>query len=276
MAMESVTISEAKMRKLGFEGDYARGDKLFTQDKLTTVTRDDDPEWSDFVNMIVMSMTAAESRNITRSTAHLFGQTDLFGGEYTNMFVDALGVIGNYDELYFSVFAHYLDRKGWNLMNNGTLPMMSAPTIVSAQEDGPGPIYGGTLERILERGVLQCAIRANRTGFAHYPQGDNNAIGVSNATYNASDFVVQLAGLDAEYCRALSTSIFEGSTSNVVMVEIDSEAEGFQKLGSGEVDVLAGATWTLQNDVREPTTGQGFSFSQPYFYRPVGYERDNR
>ena len=39
-------------------------------------------------------------------------------------------------------------------------------------------------------------------------------------------------------------------------------------LATGEVDVLGGQEWNLASDVREPTTGLGFSFSEPYFYRP--------
>jgi hypothetical protein len=50
--------------------------------------------------------------------------------------------------------------------------------------------------------------------------------------------------------------------------------DGYVQLCKGTVDVVAGATLTQENNVREPTTGEGYAFSQPYIY---GYsqEEDN-
>lgn len=40
------------------------------------------------------------------------------------------------------------------------------------------------------------------------------------------------------------------------------------KLAKGGVDVVAEQRIGLISDFREPTTGEGYSFSQPYFFSP--------
>ena len=76
----------------------------------------------------------------------------------------------------------------------------------------------------------------------------------------------QATGMDVDYCIALAGSLFGGSEGSLEFVSLDSQSDGFRKLADGEVDVFAGGTWNLANDINEPTTGLGFSFSQPYFY----------
>ena len=79
--------------------------------------------------------------------------------------------------------------------------------------------------------------------------------------------------MDVDLCKALASGLFQGDTEAVEFVELV-ELEDFVKLTSGEIDVMTGALLSIVNDVKEPTTGMGFAFSQPYFY---GYseEEDN-
>jgi hypothetical protein len=53
---------------------------------------------------------------------------------------------------------------------------------------------------------------------------------------------------------------------------VDAGENGYVRLASGEIDVLAGATWSLENDVWEPATSMWFAFSTPYFYKPSEQE----
>ena len=51
--------------------------------------------------------------------------------------------------------------------------------------------------------------------------------------------------------------------------------EGFLALANGEIDMLAGATYSMENDVKEPTTGVGFAFSDVrYYYKGNGSDYD--
>mmetsp|Transcript_3134 Transcript_3134/g.4845 ORF Transcript_3134/g.4845 Transcript_3134/m.4845 type:complete len:181 (-) Transcript_3134:318-860(-) len=68
--------------------------------------------------------------------------------------------------------------------------------------------------------------------------------------------------MDADYCYALSASLFQGNKSKVKFIQLPSPEDAFQALESGEVDVLAGGEVTLENDVK------GFTFSIPYYYSP--------
>ena len=125
-----------------------------------------------------------------------------------------------------------------------------------------GPVPGGTLERVLERGKLRCAVRGGRPGFASFQS-------------NTSSWV----GMDVCFCTALGASLFDGECNAVEFIDVqEHEAEnGFALLRDDRVDVFAGALWSLQNSVRENVSQQGYSFSQPYFYGPVnGTWRDDR
>jgi len=81
-------------------------------------------------------------------------------------------------------------------------------------------------------------------------------------------------GMEVDFCHAVAASLFQGDMMAVEFIEVETRSDGFALLSNGSFDILAGATWNLENDVREPTTGHGFAFSQPYFY---GYssEEDN-
>ena len=73
--------------------------------------------------------------------------------------------------------------------------------------------------------------------------------------------------MEVDLCKAVSSALFGGPQA-LELVPLDSAADGFQKLAQKEVDLIAGARWNLDNDVKEPTTGKGFAFSQPYFFGP--------
>jgi len=69
----------------------------------------------------------------------------------------------------------------------------------------------------------------------------------------------------------LSAAIFDGVTDSVIYVDLPA-TERWTQLASGEVDVLSRVTtWTFDRDVKEETSGVGFSFSQPDFYDGLTY-----
>jgi hypothetical protein len=63
----------------------------------------------------------------------------------------------------------------------------------------------------------------------------------------------------------LSAGIF-GPDGDVEVVYLTETKEQFQALADGEIDALSGAPLSLNSDVLERTTKQGYAFSQPFFY----------
>lgn len=229
---------------LGYDGEITLGTKVIMKDAVSAITRDDDPVWSDFVNTVMLALFAAEKQNITK--------TDLFGERYQDMFINAVaakGSIGN-------IISRAIVVKG-DVMNNGTTGLLSFLPYGRLGNLGPGPISGGTLERVRKRKKLICGIRDGRPGFA--AQEDNN-----------------FHGLDVDFCRVLASSILDGNTDAITFVSINDTSSGYSKMARMEVDVLSGFMRTIQNDVNEPTTKLGYTFSQPYFYRPMEMIKNSR
>lgn len=240
----------------GLLSNFTVGSSYFSNEPLTAATRTDDPQFSDFVTAILNGLVAAEARNITRETANEYPQITAFGEEYKNMMRHAVGRSGNYKEIYLQQVEGLIPRTDLNEINTGDTGLLYPHPFgfIESERDNATPL-GDQLTKILERGRLRCGILVDRPGFAiRTEQGPS--------------------GMEVDFCRALSASLFRGDDTAVVFVDIQRPSDGFVLLADGVVDVVAGVTWTLENDVKEPTTGIGFSFSQPYFY---GYseEQDN-
>jgi hypothetical protein len=226
----------------------AIGKSYFSREPNATMTRQDDPEFSDFVNAILLALLAAEQKNITQSNAHLMPSTTLFGHEYKDMFRSAVAFAGNFDDSYKTLFG----RSTVDTINNRSTGLLYPHPFGEIGRDRNGRALGTTLAAILRSGQLRCGVLIDRPGFA-IKEGHN------------------YMGMDADFCRGLAASLFGGDIDAVVFVEVEDVTDGYNLLASEEIDVLAGATWTLETDVREPTTGQGYSFSPAYFY---GYSDD--
>lgn len=127
---------------------------------------------------------------------------------------------------------------------------VAAPTNSPTQGISPQ----STLQRILSKGVLNCAV-GHQPGYA-----------ARNTSTN------EVEGMDVDLCRAIGAAIFGRESFNgkkrkdepVAYTFVETQ-ERFQSLASGEVDVLLAATTnTLERQVYEPTTKQSFAFTTPY------------
>ncbi|KAL7553938.1 hypothetical protein ACHAWF_018683 [Thalassiosira exigua] len=77
-------------------------------------------------------------------------------------------------------------------------------------------------------------------------------------------------GFLRDMCRAVAAVVF-GDPDKVVLIPVTS-ATRFIQLNDGEVDLLVkGDTHTVEREVRERTTGAGFTFSTPYFYDGLAF-----
>ncbi|CAB9501013.1 extracellular solute-binding protein [Seminavis robusta] len=254
LATEAFPLLGMVMQTAGYHGPFATGTIEFTRELHAVATLDDDQEWTDFVRSVLLSLLAAEKEGITQTTAERMGETRLFGKDHARMFIDAVQTVGNFAELYDREVGLY-ERPASNTINNGTTGLLYSLPFGLISRNGPKPREGGTLQRILERKKLNCGVRGERPGFAAYDE--------SRATWS---------GLDVDYCRALASSLFDGIAEAVEFEVMNNSATAFEFLSNGSIDVYAGAVWTLQHDIREPTTKQGFSFSKPYFYGPTAVE----
>jgi len=210
---EQYEAPEPVVRALGYDGPYAQGVNSFTKEPLAMATRDGDPEFADFVELVLQSLLHAEAQNVTMMTAGTFAHTgEFFGDEYEDMF----NPFGKVDAV------------------------------------GPGPIKGGVIESILDRGFLRCGIPLRHS---------NSPSVVEDAQEPTSD---ERVGLDMEFCQALSASILQRAPDNVSFKSFPASEYGNISLAleNGEIDVYAGGEVNMNSNILSP----GLSFSRPYFY----------
>jgi general L-amino acid transport system substrate-binding protein len=100
------------------------------------------------------------------------------------------------------------------------------------------PASAATLDEVTERGHLQCGVDGGLPGFSA-PDDEGN-----------------MAGIDADFCRALAAAIF-GDATSVKYTNLTAK-ERFTALTSGEIDVLSrNTTDTL---TRDATLGVEFTY----------------
>lgn len=91
-------------------------------------------------------------------------------------------------------------------------------------------VQAGTLDDVKARGSLQCIVNSGLPGFSNTDDAGN------------------WSGIDADYCRAVSTAIF--NDPDKVEFKPTSAKVRFTTLTSGEADILSrNTTWTMSRDV---------------------------
>ena len=251
----------ARMAAANFTGEFivSNGSRIGLE-PIAPATRKDDPEWTRFVELVDQGWSVAELYDITQNNvdytnrSYNFVRTDAFGEENRAMFYDSIAVGGNFAEMYnrtintdilpLSILSHPV---------NGSYGVMYSLPFGQLATEGPEPDENGTLARVIRRGRLRCGIPMKVIGFSEIVSRHNETETVSRG------------GMDVDYCRAIAMGAL-GAPDLIEFLELPTIQKGFFLLHTGEIDVLAGAPWNLNNYVREPTTGVGFSFSRPYFY----------
>ena len=245
MAGVSHEISEVVAIRAGYAGPYELGKAQFTKEPLALVTREDDMSWSHFVDLVLQALVEAEDQGVSQDSSSMFRSTvnvhDLFGDEFANMFVHAIESVGNYGEMYDRHIGPIVPRKAINAVNaNGTSGLMYAMPFGSPQEEGPGPDHGSVLDQVAKRGFLRCGIQVDRP-----------ILGTLN-------------GLDAEFCRAVSSGLFSGVVDTIDFVDVNAgNVSGIEMLDNNELDLLAG--FSARNS-------WWVSKSQPYYYNETAQD----
>jgi general L-amino acid transport system substrate-binding protein len=106
---------------------------------------------------------------------------------------------------------------------------------------------GEVLERVQEKGFLQCGVSQGLPGFSNSDENGN------------------WTGLDVDYCRAVAAAIF-GDAEKVKYTPLSAK-ERFTALQSGEIDLLSrNTTWTQTRD-----TSLGINFTGVTYYDGQGF-----
>jgi len=105
-------IAEAAVRNSGYTGLYEVGSTRHSKEPLALVTREDDPQWTNFVRWVVFGTFYAEEEGITQATASQMPRSDLFGALLRNMFINSINAVGNYGEIYNRSVEGLVPREG--------------------------------------------------------------------------------------------------------------------------------------------------------------------
>lgn len=235
---------------------YEVGDDVLAKELISMVTRDGDPKWSDFVNYIVQSSMTAEELRLSSGdfVATDLETTEFFGSDYATMFQDANEVVGSYDQIYKRHLEDLVPRSSANQINLGYTAAMYAKPLGNLTNRSPDQMSSSTIENIRKRGKLTVGITPDHPMFA-------KAVGGG-----------EYKGIDADFAKAVAAALFDGMIDGRVEYVPVSAEERFQKLHDGTVHVLARVTTiTMERDVMERTTGQGFTFSSPMFHDSVRF-----
>ena len=250
LAGEQLDLAPTVLESKQYSGPYDVGTDVLTKELISMVTRDGDARFSDFVNHILQSLMTAEEMGLSGTVvASDLKTTDIFGTRYEAMFQDAFQVVGDYSQLYKKHLESLVPRSPANEINLGnTAGMFSKPF--------------GTLRTNMSPGLTSPTVTAVKQR--------NLVVGITDAPI-FSEFDGVRKGIDVDFAKALAAAIFDGDATKVDYIVVPAQ-ERFQKLQNGDVDVLARVTTiTMERDVKEKTTGHGFTFSTPMFHDSVRF-----
>ncbi len=233
---------------------YKVGGELPSMELISMVTRDGDSKFSDFCNWILQSLFSAEEMRDPSGVAVSaldLKTTLIFGERYETMFQDAYEVVGDYGQLYDEHLASFVNRSKANMINLGKQPGMYSISFGNTERrDRRHQWNSPTIKKIKEERKFVCGVA--ESPMLAEDHGGNN-----------------WTGIESDICKAIAGAL--GAVSDLRFEQPDS-SDRFQALRDGEVDVLAVMTTrTMERDIKEESTGNGFSFSYPIFHDGILY-----
>lgn len=112
-------VAKSNMLKMGsYTGNYMVGNELFSVERYSLVTRQDDKQWSTFCNWIVSALLYADEQGITSEMAYEdLPLIHLFSNDYMGMFQDAVSAVGSFGQIYARHIGDEFQRTGPNDLN---------------------------------------------------------------------------------------------------------------------------------------------------------------
>ena len=167
IAGEQFDVAPSILRDMGHRDMYVMGNVSHSKEPLALVTRSDDTHWSDFVNWVLQGLIASEENGVTQQKSWTLSQTQVFGGQFSNMFIDAVREVGNYAEIYERNLNTILPRPAANMLNVGISGVLYGMPFGNLVHGGNttvgsqtllGPVRDGQLQKIIQRGYLRCGV----------------------------------------------------------------------------------------------------------------------
>jgi hypothetical protein len=198
---------------------------------------------------VLRFLIRAEMANLTQSMADGLSSFDKII-ENDIDFISALRAAGNYGEIYSRSMERFVPRTALNLLHSfsdqNRTGLHYTPPMGSIDYYRHTFALDGKINAILNRGKLICGVIGNKQS------------------------------MEADYCRALSASLFR-ETNKVDIHELsdeESEVSMMDKLDGGELDVIAGASLRYRSDIiaSNKSVSGGLAFSQPYFYGEINHD----
>ena len=114
-----IDVTATVTREVYPTGAYQVGSNRWSKDPFALVTRQDDPQWSQFVFWIVSALFFAEEQGITKQSAATATMplVNLFGPSFSSMFRHAVEASGSYEEIYERNAELVVPRGGLNQAN---------------------------------------------------------------------------------------------------------------------------------------------------------------
>ena len=250
---DSASLSDVAIRGAGYLGDYKNGSRIFSREPLALVTRDNDSEWAALVNSAVQLPLTAEKLNLTKSKAQKILQDD---GSHTNhegysqQMLLLSAAFGHYGEIYQRHLHDIYPREGLNRLYDTSYVDSGLFYVIpfgNLDVTRTLPMSGKTLDRVMQRGHLVCALNSE-SGLTQYNQQS-----------------MSWSGIAVEFCRALNAAVHLGETESIVYVDVSDSAEAHSLLRNGTVDVISGERLLLTNH-----TQHNVVYSSPWYYDKEG------
>ena len=118
IAGDLIDISRLNLRQQGYVGEYQLGVNRYTRDPRALATRQDDPQWAQFIYWIVSTIFYADEEGIGQETADDIPLVRLLGFQFTNSLKFAIASVGSYSEIYERHAANEYPKGGPHLVNN--------------------------------------------------------------------------------------------------------------------------------------------------------------
>jgi general L-amino acid transport system substrate-binding protein len=152
----NVVASELSLILGSKELNHGVGNRQFTKQPLSFVTRNNDREFSDVVNWILQALFYGAEQGLTKNSTLCSNSTNVTSVASELNFLDAVYCVGSYTNLH----PH---SRGMNRINNGTMmhnPVPFGDLDYVGNEDMPdfGPRPNSTFSGIIIDGKLSCGV----------------------------------------------------------------------------------------------------------------------
>jgi hypothetical protein len=115
----SDTVALSTVRFAGYENlDYGVGVNRFSKNPMSLATKQDDHQWSQFVNWIVSAIFYAEEKGIVQTNAWEMPLIRFYGPLFDNLFREAVAAVGSYAEVYERNLQMDIPRGGLHFVNS--------------------------------------------------------------------------------------------------------------------------------------------------------------